>query len=225
MLKKIFRILFRTVLVVAGLILLYVAAAYTLPYIKINTHFSNADKGVKISVISNGVHTDIAVPAKHELKDWTLSFPKDSFDVKDSAYTYIGFGWGDKGFYLNTPTWDDLTFSTAFKAVFGLSETAMHVRYLKERHKETERCVSVIIDTARYQKLIKYIESSFETKEDTLMKIQHPGYGELDRFYEARDRYTLFNTCNIWTNRGLEETGIKVAYWSPLAKGLMHSLR
>lgn len=205
-------------------LIIYGLAAYTLPLIKVNSDFKNSETGVKLFVISNGVHTDILLPVKTEQKDWTKNFPKDSFSVTDPSYNYISFGWGDKGFYLQTPTWNDLKISTAFKAAFGLSETAMHVSYVQEKKQQNERCRELKIDSLRYKQLIHFIEASFDIKEDDLELINHPGYGHFDRFYEAKGRYSLFKTCNIWTNNALKEIKVQTALWSPLAEGLMASL-
>ena len=40
---------------------------------------------------------------------------------------YIEYGWGSEIFYLNVPTWDDLTFSIVFKALFTKPNSLMHV--------------------------------------------------------------------------------------------------
>jgi uncharacterized protein (TIGR02117 family) len=225
MLKRIIKILSKFVLILFVFIGIYLLAAFTLPYITVNNSFTHAEKGIKLFILSNGVHTDLVVPAKTTYKDWTQDFPKDTFGVKDSSFSYIAFGWGDKGFYLYTPTWNDLTFSTAFKAAFGLSETAMHVRYTKKQNSKRENCAEVSIDPNYYLKLVSSIENSFEKKENAYIKIDHPGYGNYDRFYEAKGTYSLFKTCNIWTNNLLKEIDVKVACWSPFAKGLVGSLK
>lgn len=49
-----------------------------------------------------------------------------------SDYVYLSVGWGDKGFYLDTPTWAEPETFTAFKAVFLVSESAMHCTYYFE---------------------------------------------------------------------------------------------
>lgn len=225
MIKKILKPLLWTLLALILFMGLYLLAAYALPHLKVNTAEKNSGESIKIAVISNGVHTDIAVPAITRLKDWTQAFPPDSFDVKDANCSYIGFGWGDKGFYLYTPTWDDLKFSTAFKAATGLSETAMHVRYLKEKKRNSEHCAILTLDSSSYKTLVHYIESSFEKKENNPIKLNHPGYGDMDRFYEAKGTYSLFKTCNCWTTNGLKATGLQVGLWCPFAAGLMNSLR
>ncbi|MBC7450113.1 MAG: DUF2459 domain-containing protein, partial [Cytophagales bacterium] len=124
--KKIFRI-GKYVLILPALILLYLASAFLFSSIPYNTSFvQSTNDPVAIFLHTNGVHTDILVPAVHSFQDWDTLLP----DVP-AATAYIAFGWGDKGFYLNTPTWGDLTFPTAFKAASGLSTTAMHVSYFK----------------------------------------------------------------------------------------------
>ena len=69
-------------------------------------------------------------------------------------------GWGDKGFYLDTPSWADLKFSTAFKAVFGINTAAIHATYYKEL-KENELCKKIEISKEQYKDLVAYIQKSF----------------------------------------------------------------
>jgi len=225
MIRLTFRMLIKLLLLIVILVVIYLAAAFILPYMRVNRSFKNAENGIKIFVITNGVHTDIVLPANTVYKNWQTDFAPATFNVTKPAYNYIGFGWGDKGFYLETPTWADLIFSTAFKAVFALSETAMHITYLKEPNLADSDCVELHITEAQYQTLITYIESSFEKNENGIMLINHEGYGAHDRFYEALGKYSLFKTCNTWTHKGLKKAGVKVAAWSPFSKGLMRSLK
>lgn len=176
-------------------------------------------------IVSNGVHTDIAVPARSSSVNWQVDFPADSFSVKGKENTYIAFGWGDKEFYLNTPTWGDLKASTVIKALSGYNETAMHVRYLKEETKDNKHCQLLWIDSLQYRHLITCIKNSFEESNGHFIKLTHPGYGNLDRFYEARGHYSLFNTCNNWTCIILSKSGLKVACWSPFAGPLLRSVK
>jgi uncharacterized protein (TIGR02117 family) len=221
---KILRPLFKTVLALLIFIALYALAAFTLPHIHVNTTTVNSSKPIRIFVISNGVHTDIAVPAVSPYKDWTPEFPRDTFQATNSVLSYISFGWGDKGFYLNTKTWDDLTFSTAFKAAFGLSSSLMHVRYRKEPKVVKGSRVELFIDEDSYKKLITCIENSFEKNNGQFTLVGPRDYDGNDRFYEAKGTYSLFNTCNSWTTGTLKETGLEVACWSPFAGGLIGSL-
>src|SRR5690349_18008840 len=129
MLKTILRLTLKIFLYLLGFIALYALAAFLMPYVKVNRDYVQAKEGITIYVESNGVHTDFVLPVKQAQKDWSLMFPYKDFEAVDSSYSYVSVGWGDKGFFLNTPTWADLTFSTAFKAATGLSSTAMHITY------------------------------------------------------------------------------------------------
>ncbi len=203
----------------------YFLCAFTLPNIQINKQESTAKTdSVCIFVISNGVHTDIAVPGENKIKNWLITFPKDSFNLKDSSSNYLAFGWGDKGFYLNTHEWSDLKASTAFKAAFGLGGSAMHIRYLNPPKKLSDKKIALTISSEQYKKLVTYIEQSFCLTNGCVTKINHAGYGDSDLFYEAEGKYNLIKTCNVWTNKALKFSGIKTGLWTPFADGLMRSL-
>ena len=206
--------------------LLYFFCAFTLPNIEVNKqNLPIKSDSVCIYVISNGVHTDIAVPCENYLKNWKSLFPKDTFHLKDYSCSYLAFGWGDKGFYLETPEWSDLKASTAFKAAFGLGGSAMHVRYLYPPSKLSDKKIALTISSDQYKKLITYIEQSFSLSNGSVTKINHPGYGNSDLFYEANGKYSLLKTCNVWTNKALKYSGIKTGFWTPFADGLMRSIR
>jgi len=59
------------------------------------------------------------IPTQNEFIDWTTKVSPDDTKGKKKG-DWLAFGWGDKGFYLNTPTWADLKFSTAVKAAFWM---------------------------------------------------------------------------------------------------------
>ncbi|MCK5672703.1 MAG: DUF2459 domain-containing protein, partial [Spirochaetales bacterium] len=39
-------------------------------------------------------------------------------------------------------------------------------------------------------------------------------------FFEASGLYSLFNTCNNWTSRGLRKSGINTHLWTPFTWGV-----
>lgn len=210
-----------SLVVFLGLYLLY---ARVLPHIKANSSFTETENGIEIFVKSNGVHTDIVVPVKTEHLNWNEVFPCSDFVNVDERYEYLAIGWGDKGFYLNTPEWKDLKFSTAFNAAFGLGETAMHITYRYKMPKISQSCRRIVVSKEQYLCLIAQIMASVELENNKPMMIQHPGYTQQDRFYEAKGRYSMFTTCNVWTGNTLKASGIKVGIWTPLESGLVDHL-
>lgn len=224
--KLIVSALLKTILSVLLIGVAYFLCAFTLPKIPIYTQTQpTTEPHIDVYVISNGVHTDVALPSNSIIKNWESIFSRSEFLASDSALNYVAFGWGDKGFYLNTPEWSDLKISTAFNATFGLGGTAMHVQYIKEPQKLNQNKVQLKLSNTQYQKLVKYIEESFCYMDSCISKINHPGYGKNDLFYEANGKYSLIKTCNVWTNKALKKCGVKTGLWTPFASGLMSSIR
>lgn len=179
--------------------------------------------GVKIYIKSNGIHTDVCVPVINEYKDWRDFVPVEHFP-KVKEHHYISMGWGDKGFFLDTPTWADLTFSTAFNAAFLPSPTAMHVQYLESEPILSESTKRKFVSPKRYLKLVEFISDSFQKRNGEIDLIANKGYWQNDNFYEAKGSYHLFNTCNAWTNEALKVAGIKTVWLALFSDGIMKHL-
>lgn len=207
---------------ITGLVLLYLAAAYCLSRIAVNKNAVSKEE-VTIYILSNGVHTDIVVPVKSDEMDWSSYVKFDDTKGKDSTAQYVGFGWGDKGFYLETPTWSDLKFSVAFNAAFARGSSAMHVTFLHPLI-ESENCKRIQIGKTEYKKLVDYIQTSFQKdgKGNFLLIDTDANYGSNDAFYEAVGRYHIFYTCNTWTNNALKACAQRASLWTPFDKGIFY---
>lgn len=201
--------------------LLYLVGTLLFSVIQVGGDDGN-EKTVEVFILSNGVHTDIVLPVKSSLKDLSQIFPYSDAHNVDENYRYLGFGWGDKGFYLETETWADLKFSTAFKAATGMGGTAMHVTWYNEL-KKTPLCKPVMISDRQYEKLLGFILSTFrKDASGSVIQIKGHSYGSHDAFYEAFGSYSLFRTCNTWANEGLKSCGMKACLWTPLDKGILY---
>ena len=222
-LKRSFKVFKKLIIGLLCFILVYVIATLVLSYIPVNT---NAEKGdIVVYVNSNGVHTDIIVPVKNEVKDWTGQILYSETKANDTLAKYVAFGWGDKGFYLNTPKWSDLKASTAFNAAFYMGTSAMHTRFYKTV-KQDDKCVKLTITKQDYQMLVDYIEKSFEYNEngDTIW-IANRSYGQYDAFYEGNGKYSLFYTCNTWTNNALKAANQKACLWTTYDKAILNKYK
>lgn len=218
--KKIFKILLKSILVFIGFILLYVLSAYTLSKITVDKE-TDTKPEVEIFILTNGVHTDIVMPVKNDQIDWSKQVQFKNTKAADSTYKYIAMGWGDKGFYLETPNWSDLKASVALKAATGLSTTAIHTTYYKQMRLGDD-CKSIMISKAQYSRLINYINNSFqkEASGNFLLIKTDANYGKTDAFYEANGSYSLFQTCNTWANSGLKACGQKCCFWTATDSGI-----
>jgi len=223
--KKTLRILGKMMLAVLIFVVSYLFLVFVIPYIPVNTTDIVKTKEVTVYIKTNGVHTDLVVPIKTIFKDWSENIKFSQIKSQDETMQYIGFGWGDKGFYLNTPEWSDLNFSTAFVAAFGLGSSAMHATFYKQIS-ENERCIKIKISAHQYQKLISYIESNFKLDDNGKpIWIDAVTYGQNDSFYEAKGAYTLFYTCNTWANNALKAMDQKAALWTATDQGIFQHYR
>lgn len=223
--KKGFKILLKILITLVVLILFYLFMAWLLPYVKVNSDYREEKEGIELFIKSNGVHVDIIMPAKAPEINWFEFLPASDFEAVDERFEYVSIGWGDKGFYLNTPEWKDLTVSTACNAAFGLGETAMHVTYIYRKPKLSENCKRIIVSSEQYKLLINYIHLSFETKDNLPIAIVHPGYSNYDCFYEATGKYSMFKTCNVWTGNALKSMGIEIGVWTPFQNGIINNFK
>lgn len=220
--KKAAKFLLKIVLGFVGFFLIYILSAFLLPKIPVNSYVSEEGKTIPVYILSNGVHSDIVLPVKNDLYDWSQKVKFENTIAKDSTAQLIAFGWGDKGFYLETPTWDDLKFSTALKAATGFSTSAIHATFYKSL-KEDEQCKKILISESEYQKLVAFIVDSFQSNSDGFLKIETDAvYGKNDAFYEAKGSYSLFHTCNTWTNNALKAADQKAALWTPTDTGILN---
>lgn len=225
--KKLKKIFFGILCLLGGilaLLLIYGGLAYGLSHTAHTVQRDeNLPRHIPIYIISNGVHTDIAMPMKNHVFDWQQMLnPHDTEMGRQQNPQYIAIGWGDRGFYLDTPTWAELKFSTAFYAVTGLSQSAIHVTYYFQNVEENENVAKLMINENEYRRLVQQVQSSFRLPENGLpQRIGQASYGNNDAFYEAHGRYHLFQTCNTWTNAQLKASGLPAVKWTPFAKPLV----
>ncbi len=206
----------RTVWILFTLIAGYFLTAVILSLISTKPQKLDCVKTENIFISSNGIHLDIIVPKKNLGENFIADL-----QVQDGV-KYISFGWGDKEFYINTATWSDLTFSTAFKALFLNSETAMHVIFYKRpfvKWKKIDLC------KVQVEKLNSFIENTFKKNKDKkFIRIEVPGYSENDYFFEARGSFSFYRTCNVWVNEALKKAEVKTSIWSPFVYGILYHI-
>lgn len=219
--KTILMYILKVVGIILGIVIIYVILGLLIPYIPVSAKDDGQKKEIPIYIYTNGVHTDIVMPVKNDLQDWSRKIPFANTRSKRTDYRYIGIGWGDKGFYLDTPTWADLKFSTAVKAAFWLSDSAMHCTYYNTM-KEGDDCKMIMISRSQYENLVKYVEDKFDRDQNgNFMLIPtNAVYGDNDAFYDAKGTYSFLYTCNTWSNNALKAAGQKAALWTPSDFGI-----
>ena len=192
----------------------YLIISLLLTFITINGEYSVVEYKKEIFLSTNGVHLEIIIP----VNDLSIELKEDIEFTPDDKY--ISFGWGDENFYLNTPTWADLTFKNAFIALFLKSSTLIHLTRWKQVKSSWTK---VIIGDSELIKLNHYLSMSFKKNENgNKIILNNSGYSINDDFYKANGSFSCFKTCNTWTNNAFKESDLKSCLWTPFDFGLLN---
>jgi uncharacterized protein (TIGR02117 family) len=220
-LKKIGIILLKTIAGIVALVVVYMAIAIITGLIPVNSGFKNQKNGTEIWVSSNGVHTDIIVPTNSSVINW-----KTFLKLKKEC-NFLAFGWGDKEFYMNTPTWADLKLGTALKALFWPTDAVLQVYCLSTVPYTSKNTIKITLDDKQANDLNSYIYDTFNLSNDgsPIVLIPDKGPDSEYKYYKANGKYSMFFTCNNWTSRGLKHAGIKNALWAPFDKSVLYHLK
>lgn len=178
------------------------------------------------------VHTHVIVPMAVTLGsrslDWREQVDLSGLGGSDQdLYGYLAFGWGDRAFYLSTPTWGDLGLSTTLRALLWPTDTVLYVQHYAglPQSTQTYRLKPIQVSWPGYLQLAQWILQSFaRDPQGQVMPIQaDPRYS--GRFYRATGRYWMVQTCNDWTGQALRRASIQTPLWSGVAPALWRHLR
>lgn len=194
--------------------LLYLAAGAIGGAAPVNRDWRPASEGITVYVATNGVHTGLILPTRTAEHDWSrLVRPEHLADPRYAGH-YLWLGWGERDFYLNTPTWAEVSPRTLLRSAIGSDETLMHVDHLLEPWSDAR---PIRLSRAEYRRLVASIRGSFDPSRPQPIR----GYGPADAFYPARGHYDAIRTCNWWTGRMLAAAGVRVGVWTPFSATVM----
>ena len=221
--RRVRRWLFRSaaslIIVGIGYVALVVAGLFP-----VNRDFVPTEDGIAIYVASNGVHTDIHVPITTSIFDWRTVLLSEHFQQPTSSFRYVALGWGDRDFYVNTPTWEDVSVATTSRAMLLPTGTIMHAQF-GHLYRESASFRKVLLSVEQYERLVASLRSSFQSDvEGNPIRLEVDSYNTLDCFYRGAGTYHALNTCNCWTGRMLRETGVKAGWFTPTPYSVMFYL-
>ncbi len=200
----------------AALLALYAVAGLVGGLIPSNPRWRPPAAGITIYVETNGVHTGLVLPKRAAGVDWRSRAPaRDLRDRRYAGYDHVVFGWGERAFYLETPTWAEVKAKTVLAAAVGSDRTLVHVEHVP-RPRPGPDVRAIVLRPAEYRRLAAFIAGTFAGGGSAL-----PGYSRNDAFYEARGRYDAVRTCNTWTGEALRHAGVRIGIWTPFPVTMM----
>jgi len=179
----------------------------------------------QILVLANPIHTDIAFPADADVLARLGFAEADGLELDQPGVYWIHFGWGSHSFYIETPTWAELSPGPVLRA-FTIDQSAMHVEMAGDIDLAMEGVLPLAVDEAAMFAMLDEVLATFEQDgEGRPILIPGASYGEFDLFYEAKGRFNALYGCNEWTSRILRAGGIRTGWWNPLPQSLLWSVR
>ena len=171
----------------------------------------------EVFLSSNGIHLDIIFHKKDlPLQLTTVLQP-------DRTVNFAAIGYGDRAFYLETPTWDDLNGWTTLKALFWKTSATVHVTKLTRSNANWPK---ISLCPQQFDSLLQYVDRSFQKDElGRPVEIKGKGYTKTDHFFEANGHVSCLHTCNQWVCQGLKKAEVKTSVWSPFDWGVLYHLR
>jgi uncharacterized protein (TIGR02117 family) len=213
------RIIKNLLLALLIVVILYGILIFAGAIIPVNADRPLPLKGDQIYLLNNGYHIALVLPRD--------SCPYgEVFDVPlnlSGQGGYFYFGWGDRQFYLGTPTVRNIDLSMAIKALFSPSSAVLEVLYFHTLSSDQPGVSSLFVTDDELSDLYGYIKKYFIDPYGLPQQIPSDDIDQAFQgsiFFEANGVYSLFNTCNNWTSRGLKQAGLNTHLWTPFTWGV-----
>lgn len=205
-------------LTLAAVPIAFLLAALAGSLLPLNRGWKEPAEGTTIYLRSNGIHVDIVMPAQAQELDWSALLPPSHVREAPVEVRWYGFGAGERRVYLETPTWGDITPRTLWSALTG-GERVLHVDQTAVPGAEL---YALRLRPEEYRRLWAAVRADFDGPP---RRIDHPGYGPDDAFYQARGRASAVQTCNQWVADKLRLAGVRTSAWTPFTQGLLWRYR
>jgi uncharacterized protein (TIGR02117 family) len=176
---------------------------------------------------SDGFHTNVFIPVKTRVYDWKSRLTVNSVSHLSKRDRYIQLGWGDRRFYMETPSWGQVNPLEALRALFfWQNPTALFVKghtTVPDVANEPLKCVR--LGKTDYLAMMTFIDRSFQTNAQGEKHRLGSGQDQQSSFYAANGYYSILNTCNTWTANALRTANVNTPLWGGLATPIMNHLR
>lgn len=189
-----------------------------------NAPLANVERSKQILVLSNPIHTDIAIPVGGDLLNRFAFLRSAGLDIDNPNLRYLVFGWGGRSFYTETRTWADLKPGPVLKS-FALDRSVIHAELAGNIPLDAPAVTTIDISTEGLERLQQFILGSFDRADSGPVALPGSNYGPNDAFFEARGYFNALMGCNTWTAAALRQAGLTSGVWTSLPWMLRISLK
>ena len=166
-------------LVVAVLISVAVGTFLPRPFAR-SAHGSVTVPPRRILVLSNAIHTDIAIPLARDTRASFAFLARSGLPVDNPGARWLVVGWGGRAFYIETPSWSDLKPLPVFRAL-TIDGSVLHVGLSGPIDRTDAAVTAFDLDEGGFDRLISYVLASFALRPEEAAAIPEVGYGQYDK--------------------------------------------
>ncbi len=187
--------------------------------------YSQHNCNLDICISNTGIHSNILIPIKNDIFDWHKNILVDKIGIDTiNSYKYLSFGWGERDFYMLTPSMADLKLSKALKALFLSNASVIDVKGYQSIPNYFEvKCIKV--NQKDYLRLMEFIQATFQVDAKGRKIRLGDGHTANAGFYAANGSYSILKTCNSWTAEGLRRANVNTPLWDGLSFAVMWHLK
>ncbi|MCG7572952.1 TIGR02117 family protein [Phaeobacter sp. CNT1-3] len=173
---------------------------------------------VTIGLVSGPIHNDFLLPLDDQARDRFSDLAAFHVPIDHPQAEWLMIGWGARMFYTTVGDYQDVSVQAVLRGVFG-DQSVMRVEVLGPIG-NPDMVSWVQVTSAQYQSLIAAIDSDFGPERRTV-KTDGALRGT---FFAAKDRFHIFNTCNVWVGRTMRDAGVQFGAWTPLPASISLSV-
>jgi len=177
----------------------------------------------RILLLSGPIHTDIAIPLDEETRAAFSFLGNTDFPLAHPNAEWLIIGWGGRAFYLETPTWAELKALPVLRAL-TIDRSVLHVDLAGHITEPQSNVAAFNVSDDQLMRLRDFISDSFVRDAGAVVPIPDAGYGEIDRFFEAKGYFNALFGCNTWTAAALRSAGLRTGLWNPFPQALRLSV-
>lgn len=205
----------RVLFCLCAIVLMYVLAAVIGAVIPAPGTQATGDDTVEIHLVKGPIHYDFLVPltplARARLDDLQTSGVR----VDQPHAQWLLVGWGARGFYTTTGSYSDVTFGAVLKGLTG-DRAVLRVDAVGPLRQDIQ-VPSIRLSQAQFEMFLSTVLDSFaRTDQGQLIPMNVAGFTSTDQFFEAKGRFNVFSTCNVWIGETLRAAQVRFGVWVPL---------
>ncbi len=126
---------------------------------------------------------------------------------------YLEVGWGDRDYY-RTP---NPSLGIAVKAALWPTPSVLHIVGFSGSvpgYFPNSEIIEIALSYQGFERLCRYIDGSFALDEQGDPLALGAGLYGNSQFYQSKESYHAFKTCNVWTARALRAAGCPIKPFS-----------